>query len=1080
MKTPVRTRLLSALLSLVMLVSLLPVSVFAAEPEAGTWTKVELADITADDTVAITMTKGDSTWVLPNNGDAKAAAKAITGTVSGNTLTTSEKDLFGWKVVKGADSFQLVSAATGKYLYSTSSNNGIRQGTGENRDWVVDTESGYLKNVALSRYVGVYNNQDWRSYTSVHANIAGQTLGFWKLSTVPARESGIVTDLTTLQNGDKVVVFNPANKKALSSVYNGFYNTGVDVELTGGKLTGYTNAELWTVNRTESGAYTFSTAEGKKLSMDTSYSSTPLDKANVDWELSAAATADCFYIKNVGRGSYLEWYAEKNNWSSYGTIGSNEALFAQQLYLVADTQEPGQPGQPEDPSAPLKNGDQVVIYNPANLKALSSEYTGFYNKGTDVTLTGGKLAGFTEADIWTVGVNDDGSYTFSTAEGKKLSMDEKYSSTPLDKAHTAWTLEQAATEGCYYIKNVGRSSYLEWYAEKNNWSAFGTIGSNEALFAQQLYLVGDEMDQPAGSLPQEGAQVVLFNQNAQGVLAGQNDNTDSPAINSVSAQITDGKAIPENGGVVFTVERSGEYYRFRNETYGYLCSNGTGNNAFYSQTASEDADWTVEPCSGGVGGYQLESRTAKFNGRYSQYLEYYSDSYKTYSMYNVTDYTIYSFFFYGVADSVKLDGGVVNDPAVVFTSADTVKAGQDYTLTFTVNDVKAVSKLEILVDGKAAGVITDYTADGKNYTANIPAAMLAGADKVTLTVRVTNASGASYSGSLVLTVVDEPSIGAVTPLKGSQTGSDKRPVISAEIINAGENPTLEMTVNGQKVNAVYAGGKLTYTPAADMTDGRTNVSVTVTRADGKTASFNWFFTVGQAQYQLYFGQLHSHTQYSDGAGSLDAALDYVKNLPDSANVQFVAFTDHSNYFDTTGAANPEGALYDMSLASASSQETWNSYRSSVAAFNEANAGSLVALAGFEMTWSGGPGHINTFNTPGIVSRNNSTLNNKTDYAGMRAYYALLSQQEGADSLSQFNHPGNTFGTFGDFAFWDPVIDSRMYMVEAGNGEARSAPAAIIPAMSITPWRWIRAGTWPPPTTRITTRAAGATPTTPAT
>ena len=201
-----------------------------------------------------------------------------------------------------------------------------------------------------------------------------------------------------------------------------------------------------------------------------------------------------------------------------------------------------------------------------------------------------------------------------------------------------------------------------------------------------------------------------------------------------------------------------------------------------------------------------------------------------------------------------------------------------------------------------------------------------------------------------------------------------------------------------------------------MTDGRTNVTVTVTRADGKTASFNWFFTVGQAQYQLYFGQLHSHTQYSDGAGSLDAALDYVKNLPESANVQFVAFTDHSNYFDTTGAANPEGALYDMSLASASSQETWNSYRSSVAAFNEANAGSLVALAGFEMTWSGGPGHINTFNTPGIVSRNNSTLNNKTDDAGMKAYYALLSKPEGASSISQFNHPGTTFGTFKDFAY----------------------------------------------------------------
>ena len=896
----------------------------------------------------------------------------------------------------------------------------------------------YIKNVGRGSYLEWFaEKNNWSSYGTIGSNEAlfAQQLYLVADPQEPGQPGQPEDPSAPLKNGDQVVIYNPANLKALSSEYTGFYNKGTDVTLTGGKLAGFTEADIWTVGVNDDGSYTFSTADGKKLSMDEKYSSTPLDKAHTAWTLEQAATEGCYYIKNVGRSSYLEWYAEKNNWSAFGTIGSNEALFAQAFFKI----------QKSGIVTSVSDGDQVVVFNPANGKALSTEYTGFYNKGTDVTLTNGKLSGYTKADIWTVGVNADGSYTFSTADGKKLSMDEKYSSTPLDKAHTGWSILPAATENCVYIQNVGRSSYLEWYAEKNNWSAFGTIGSNEALFAQQLYLVGDEMDQPAGSLPQEGAQVVLFNQNAQGVLAQQNDNTDSPAINSVSAQITDGKAIPENGGVVFTVERSGEYYRFRNETYGYLCSNGTGNNAFYSQTASDDADWTVEPCSGGVGGYQLESRTAKFNGRYSQYLEYYSDSYKTYSMYNVTDYTIYSFFFYGVADSVKLDGGVVNDPAVVFTSADTVKAGQDYTLTFTVNDVKAVSKLEILVDGKTAGVITDYTADGKNYTANVSAAMLAGADKVTLTVRVTNASGASYSGSLVLTVVDEPSIGAVTPLKGSQTGSDKRPVISAEIINAGENPTLEMTVNGQKVNAVYAGGKLTYTPAADMTDGRTNVTVTVTRADGKTASFNWFFTVGQAQYQLYFGQLHSHTQYSDGAGSLDAALDYVKNLPESANVQFVAFTDHSNYFDTTGAANPEGALYDMSLASASSQETWNSYRSSVAAFNEANAGSLVALAGFEMTWSGGPGHINTFNTPGIVSRNNSTLNNKTDYAGMRAYYALLSQQEGADSLSQFNHPGNTFGTFGDFAFWDPVIDSRMYMVEAGNGEGQIGAGGYYPS-----------------------------------
>lgn len=309
--------------------------------------------------------------------------------------------------------------------------------------------------------------------------------------------------------------------------------------------------------------------------------------------------------------------------------------------------------------------------------------------------------------------------------------------------------------------------------------------------------------------------------------------------------------------------------------------------------------------------------------------------------------------------------------------------------------------------------------------------MLAGSDQVTFTVRVTNVSGASYSGSLVVTVVDEPSIGAVTPLKGSQTGSDKRPVISAELINAGENPTVEMTVNGEKVNAVWCRRQGHLHPRRRHDRRPHQVTVTVTRADGKSASFSWFFTVGESRYQLYFGQLHSHTQYSDGAGSLESALSYVKNLPDSANVQFVAFTDHSNYFDKSGAANPEGALYDMSLATPYSQETWNSYRSAVAAFNEANAGSLVALAGFEMTWSGRSRPHQHLQDPRYVLPHNTTLNNKTDYAGMRAYYALLSQQEGADSLSQFNHPGNTFGTFGDFAFWDPVIDSRMYMVEAG-------------------------------------------------
>ena len=546
-----------------------------------------------------------------------------------------------------------------------------------------------------------------------------------------------------------------------------------------------------------------------------------------------------------------------------------------------------------------------------------------------------------------------------------------------------------------------------------------------------------------GGLPTVGDQVVIYNQNAQAVLAAQNDNATSPAINKAAATIQDGKATCANGAVVFEVQKNGDYYRFYNKTYGYLCAGGTGNNAFYSQPVSEDADWLVRTCSGGVGGYEMESRTAKYKG-HSQWLEYYSDSFKVYSMYNVTDYTIYSFFFYPVAEGTKTVDGVVNNPAVVLGDLPYAYVGTDYSFTFTVDAPFGVQgDMTAKLNGTSLSVTLGE--DG-TYTVTIPAASVTG-DKLTVNISGTDNKHIPISAAAEITVKDEPVFSdPTTPARGSQTGKDKRPAISVALANAGQNPTVTMTVNGTAVTPVYAGGRVTYTPAADMADGRTEVKVTATRADGKSAEFSWFFTVGKTTYQLYFGQLHGHTQYSDGAGSLDSALSYIKNLPDSANVQFVAFTDHSNYFDSKNAPNVEAALYDTSLVKDSdASHSWKTYKDTIAQFNEDNAGSMVAIGGFEMTWSGGPGHINTFNTPGIVSRNNKTLNNKTDDAGMKAYYALLSQTEGANSISQFNHPGTTFGNFKDFSYWNPVIDSRMYMVEVGNGEGQIGAGGYYPS-----------------------------------
>lgn len=694
------------------------------------------------------------------------------------------------------------------------------------------------------------------------------------------------------------------------------------------------------------------------------------------------------------------------------------------------------------PEGPINSGDKVVIYNPANKKALSTTYDGYYNNGTDVTInSNGTLSGVTTNDVWTVGVDAEGNYTFSTADGKKLGMGDSFTSMPLGEKNDTWALEDAGN-GCYYIKNVVRGNYIEWYASNSNWSA-PSFKDTSGLFAQKFWIVnGVDIPGPgggeSGELPEAGAQVMLYNISAKGVLAGQIGAADSPSIANALATVEDGKATAENGGVVFTVEKNGDWYRFKNDAYGYLCSDGTGNNAFYSQTASDDADWKLT--SGKSGGFNLESRTAKFNGN-SQYLEYYSDSYKTYSMYNATDYDIYEFFFHPCANgAADLTSGVVNKPTVTITGTDAY-AGVPYEFTVTVNAVFGVDN-----NGLTVKVGDSTITEGENGVYTVPAELVTG-DSITITVSGRDTKGKPISGSKEVTVKDEPVITEVSPAQGAETDDNKRPTITAKVENAGENPTVTMTVNGQTVAAIYADGAVTYTPAADLADGRVTVKVTVKRSDNKVGTKTWSFTVGEAQFAAYFGQLHSHTaEYSDGAGTLNEALDYVEDIPESDNIDFVAFTDHSNYFDSTSAPNPAEALYDTSKMTTESANKWKAYNNAIDDFN-ASSPDRIALAGYEMTWSGGPGHINTFNTPGIVSRNNKTLNDKTGDAGLQAYYNLLIEagSKGVASINQLNHPGTTFGNFSDFAYYTPALDNYVQLVEVGNGEGQIGAGGYYPS-----------------------------------
>ena len=140
----------------------------------------DLADISDTDSVVVTMTtNAGTTYALTSANGSSSAPTAVAVTVADSKLSAEPADALKWNIV-GDDSFIIYPEGNRSiWLYSTNDNNGIRIGTTATNTFVVDSQYGYLQNTSYNRYVGVYNNDNWRSYTSMHSNISNQTLGFY-------------------------------------------------------------------------------------------------------------------------------------------------------------------------------------------------------------------------------------------------------------------------------------------------------------------------------------------------------------------------------------------------------------------------------------------------------------------------------------------------------------------------------------------------------------------------------------------------------------------------------------------------------------------------------------------------------------------------------------------------------------------------------------------------------------------------------------------------------------------------------------------------------------------------------------
>lgn len=167
-------------------------------------------------------------------------------------------------------------------------------------------------------------------------------------------------------------------------------------------------------------------------------------------------------------------------------------------------------------------------------------------------------------------------------------------------------------------------------------------------------------------------------------------------------------------------------------------------------------------------------------------------------------------------------------------------------------------------------------------------------------------------------------------------------------------------------------------------------------------------------WNLYFGQLHAHTDISNGAGSVEEAFQYASQVD---GLDFFAVTDHSDSFDNAdmGAIDADGA--DISA-------DWAAGKQAAASVTGED---FVGLFGFEMTWPEDKqlGHISTFNTPGWQTRDQADFENVP--TALENYYKALTSVPG--SVSQFNHPDDIHGDFERFDHYSPKYDAAVSLLE---------------------------------------------------